>query len=104
MITLDLTEKQLSSELKYNGVIVDVTLDVAELCDGRKAKREVVHHPGGVSVLPIDEERNCYMVRQYRYPAGDTLLEIPAGKLEKRRGHYGMCGEGTVGRDRIYCG
>ena len=83
MITLDLTEKQLSSELKYNGVIVDVTLDVAELCDGRKANREVVHHPGGVSVLPIDEERNCYMVRQYRYPAGDTLLEIPAGKLEK---------------------
>ena len=80
---MDLTEKQLSSELKYSGIIVDVTLDEAELCDGRKARREVVHHPGGVSVLPLDDEGNCYLVRQYRYPVGDTTLEIPAGKLEK---------------------
>ena len=80
---MDLTEKQLSSEMKYSGIIVDVTLDTAELCDGRKARREVVHHPGGVSVLPVDDEGNCYMVRQYRYPVGDTVLEIPAGKLER---------------------
>lgn len=80
---MDLTEKQLSSELKYSGIIVNVTLDEAELCDGRRARREVVHHPGGVSVLPVDGEGNCYMVRQFRYPAGAELLEVPAGKLEK---------------------
>ena len=82
-IPMDLTEKQLSRELKYSGVIVDVTMDIAELCDGRKAKREVVHHPGGVSVLPVDDAGDCYMVRQFRYPFGETVLEIPAGKLEK---------------------
>ena len=80
---MDLTEKQLSSELLYSGIIVDLTMDMAELCDGRKARREVVHHPGGVSILPLDDEGNCYMVRQYRYPVRDTVLEIPAGKLEK---------------------
>ena len=80
---MDLTEKQLSSELLYSGIIVDLTMDMAELCDGRKARREVVHHPGGVSILPVDDAGNCYMVRQYRYPVKDTVLEIPAGKLEK---------------------
>lgn len=80
---MDLTEKQLSSELLYSGIIVDLTMDMAELCDGRKAWREVVHHPGGVSILPVDDAGNCYMVRQYRYPVKDTVLEIPAGKLEK---------------------
>lgn len=80
---MELFEKTLDSEEKYKGVIVTVTLDHAELCDGRIALREVVHHSGGVSVLPVDEDGNCYMVRQFRYPAGMTMLEIPAGKREK---------------------
>ena len=84
---MDLTEKRLSGEVKYSGVIVNVTLDQAQLCDGRIAKREVVHHPGGVSVLPVDGEGNCYMVRQFRYPVGETVLEIPAGKLEAGEDH-----------------
>ncbi|MBQ9685479.1 MAG: NUDIX hydrolase [Oscillospiraceae bacterium] len=84
---MDLTEKRLSGELKYSGVIVTVTLDEAQLCDGRIAKREVVHHPGGVSVLPVDENGDCYMVRQFRYPVGHTVLEIPAGKLEAGEEH-----------------
>ena len=79
---MDLIEKTLSSELKYKGVIIDVTLDRAELVDGRKVLREVVHHPGGVSVLPVDDEGNCYLVRQFRYPPMRQVLEIPAGKRE----------------------
>ena len=84
---MDLTEKRLSGECKYSGVIVNVTLDQAQLCDGRIVKREVVHHPGGVSVLPVDSDGTCYMVRQFRYPVGDTVLEIPAGKLEPGEEH-----------------
>ena len=84
---MELTEKQVSSELKYKGVIVDVYLDRAELCDGKIARREVVKHPGGVTVLPVDSDGMCYMVRQYRYPAGKTLLETPAGKLEYGEEH-----------------
>lgn len=61
-------EKQLSRQEIYSGVIVKVHLDQAELVDGRIVKREVVEHPGGVCVLPVDENGLCYMVRQFRYP------------------------------------
>ncbi len=87
MSPLDLTEKRISGEEKYRGVIVSVTLDRVELPDGQGAWREVVHHPGGVSVLPIDADGNCYMVRQYRYPVGELVLEIPAGKLDGKEDH-----------------
>lgn len=80
---MDFTEKRIDGKTVYEGVIVDVTLDNAELVNGRRVKREVVHHPGGVTVLPIDDEGFCYCVRQFRYPFGKMLLEAPAGKLEK---------------------
>lgn len=78
---MDLTEKKIDSELKYKGVIVDAYLDHAQLCDGRVVRREVVTHPGGAAILPVDSEGYCYCVRQFRYPVGKTLLEAPAGKL-----------------------
>lgn len=80
---MDFFEKTLSSEEKYNGIIVRVRLDDVELHTGKLTKREVVEHPGGVSVIPVDEEGNAYMVRQFRYPFGHMVLEIPAGKREK---------------------
>ena len=75
-------EKQIRSEEKYKGVIVRVRLDEAELHTGKRVKREVVEHPGGVTILPVDEKGDCYLVRQFRYPFGRMLLEAPAGKLE----------------------
>lgn len=79
---MEYLEKRLSGEVKYKGLIVTVRLDEAELFNGRRVKREVVEHPGGVTVLPVDEQGNCYMVRQFRYPFGRMMLEAPAGKLE----------------------
>lgn len=79
---MDYTEKRVGGELKYKGVIVSVRLDEAELVNGRIVKREVVEHPGGVTVLPVDEQGRCAMVRQFRYPFGRMMLEAPAGKLE----------------------
>ena len=79
---MELTEKTISSERKYSGVIVNVRMDRAELCDGSRVRREVVEHPGGVTILPVDGDGVCYMVRQFRYPMGRTMLEAPAGKLE----------------------
>ena len=84
---MDLTEKRISGEEKYNGVIISVTLDTVELCDGKQTLREVVHHPGGVGVLPMDEDGNVYMVRQYRYPVGAPVLETPAGKIDHHDEH-----------------
>ena len=75
-------EKRVDGEVKYSGVIVKVRLDRAQLENGKIVRREVVEHPGGVGILPVDDEGNCYMVRQFRYPFSCQLLEIPAGKLE----------------------
>ena len=79
---MECIEKRIDGEVKYSGIIVKVRLDHAELENGKVVRREVVEHPGGVGILPIDDEGNCYMVRQFRYPFSRQLLEIPAGKLE----------------------
>jgi ADP-ribose pyrophosphatase len=80
---MDLTEKTLGSEEIYRGKIICVRKDTVLLPNGKQALREVVEHPGGVGILALDE-RNCVpMVTQYRYCFQSTLLEIPAGKLEK---------------------
>lgn len=79
---MDYWEKQIDTEEKYKGVIVRVRLDRAQLHNGQTVRREVVEHPGGVSILPIDDQGDCAMVRQFRYPFSRMMLEIPAGKLE----------------------
>lgn len=77
-----LYEKKLTSELIYDGKILKLTRDTAMLENGETAYREVVHHSGGVCVLPLDDEKNVLFVKQFRYPFATVLLEIPAGKRE----------------------
>lgn len=79
---MDLTEQMVSSQTIFEGKIVKLTLDKAKLPDGKLADREVVYHPGGVAVLALDAENNVTLVRQYRYPIQQLLLELPAGKLD----------------------
>ncbi len=78
-----LFEKTLSSEQIFDGKVVKLFRDEVLLEDGSEAVREVIKHPGGVCVLPLDADGNVYMVRQFRYPFREVLLEIPAGKLEE---------------------
>lgn len=66
----------------YNGKIIRVHLDDVELENGKPAKREVVDHPGGVSVAILTDRDELIFVRQFRYPYQQVLLELPAGKLE----------------------
>ena len=84
---MDLTERKVSGETVFEGRIVRVTVDQARLPDGKLAVREVVYHPGGVAILPLDENNNVTLVRQYRYPIGQLLLELPAGKLDPGEDH-----------------
>lgn len=84
---MEFFEQRIDRDDKYHGIIVDVHLDHVRLDDGSIARREVVEHPGGVTILPVDGEGNCYMVRQFRYPAGHMMLEAPAGKLEYGEDH-----------------
>ena len=80
---MQLTETTLSSKEIFSGKILHVTHDEVALEDGTHALREVVRHPGGVCVAAIDKDNNLLFVRQFRYPYGEVVLELPAGKLEK---------------------
>ena len=74
-------ERKLSSEMKFDGKLIKVTYDIADVT-GKEAWREVVHHPGASAVVAIDEENRIIMEKQFRYALNDYLLEIPAGKLD----------------------
>ena len=76
-------EKTLSSQRLFEGRVINLRRDEAELENGARAFREVVEHPGGVAVLAITGQDEVLFVRQFRYPMGRVLLELPAGKLEK---------------------
>ncbi len=78
-----LEEKTLEHKTVYKGLIVNVYMDRAELPNGKSARREVVDHPGGVAILPLLDNGEVVTVRQYRYPFGEVLLEVPAGKLDR---------------------
>ena len=51
--------------------------------NGRQAKREIVRHPGGVAVVAVDDDGYVYLVKQFRIPYNEVMLEVPAGKLDK---------------------
>lgn len=74
-------EKQISSEMKFDGRLIKVTFDVADV-NGKEAWREVVHHPGASAIVVIDDQGRIVMERQFRYALDRGLLEIPAGKLD----------------------
>ena len=79
---MEFFEKQIESNVLYCGMIVNIRRDVAELKNGARVSREVVEHPGGVGIVPVTNDNKILMVRQYRYPMEEELIEIPAGKLD----------------------
>ncbi len=79
---MDFTEKTIEQDYKFRGKIMSVRVDRALLPNGKPCMREVCEHVGGVGILPIDENRMVTLVRQYRYPYAETILEIPAGKMD----------------------
>ena len=79
-----LIEKRISGEKRFEGKIVDIECDSALLPDGKTAYREVVRKiHNGVCVVPLTDDGNVVIVRQYRYPYAEILPEAPAGKSEK---------------------
>ena len=75
-------EKNLSRERVFDGIILHIDHVTNQLPNGKAAKREIAVHVGASAVLPIDGEGNIYLVRQFRAPIDQILLEIPAGKLD----------------------
>jgi ADP-ribose pyrophosphatase len=79
---MNLRETKVNSTYYYKGKIINMKVDDVRLPDGQLAKREEVEHPGGCAIAALDQDNQLYFVRQFRYAYDETILEIPAGKLE----------------------
>jgi ADP-ribose pyrophosphatase len=71
-----------SHEEIYHGKIVSLIVDTIRQDSGRTTIREVIHHPGGVTAIPLLDDGRILLIRQFRYPIGKFILELPAGKLD----------------------
>ncbi|MBI2959049.1 MAG: NUDIX hydrolase [Betaproteobacteria bacterium] len=78
----DLTEKRIKGEWVYRGKLLRVRRDSVRLPDGRQTEREYIEHPGAVMVIPVFEDGELVMERQFRYPLRRDMLELPAGKID----------------------
>ena len=72
----------LSHKELYRGIIVNLFVDSVRLHSGTTVIREVVEHPGGVVAVPVLGDGRILLIRQFRYPLGKYILELPAGKLD----------------------
>lgn len=77
-----LREETVSSRRLFEGRLLAVRVDEVRLPGGRPARREVVEHAPAVAVVPLREDGQVLLVRQWRHPVGEALLEIPAGVME----------------------
>jgi len=76
------TETLVSRKQIYDGTALSLSKDEVEFADGHRTTREVVKHSDVVAMVAIDPQDNVLLVRQFRYSAGKSLLEIPAGGIE----------------------
>jgi ADP-ribose pyrophosphatase len=79
----ELREERVESRTIYEGRIINLRVDKIRLPDGRIKSREVVGHDRAVVVLAENEKGEILLVNQFRYPAGEVLLELPAGIVER---------------------
>ena len=76
-------ETTLETRRIYEGNIINVRVDTVRMPSGRSATREIVEHSHAVCIVPVDADGNVLLVRQYRKPAEEALLEVPAGGVEE---------------------
>lgn len=82
---MQMREECLESELIFDGKVMHLYFDRIKLPNGATATREYARHIGAVCVLPLFADGTVACVRQYRYPHGEILTEIPAGKLDSKQ-------------------
>lgn len=75
-------EEKIDGRTVFRGRVFSVDQDTVRLSDGEICPRDVVVHRGGVGIVPVTDDGEVLMVRQFRYAVGEELLEIPAGKIE----------------------
>ncbi|MCF6150498.1 MAG: NUDIX hydrolase [Candidatus Kuenenia sp.] len=72
----------------YSGIKINVRKDEVALEGGRKVMREVIDHPGSAAIIPFITEDEIIIIKQYRYAVNETIIEIPAGTLDKGETFY----------------
>lgn len=77
-----LSEQKTARTEIFDGNIVHLVKDTVTLPNGKPATREVILHNGAVCVVPVNENNEIIMERQFRYPFNEVIWEIPAGKLD----------------------
>ena len=79
----DLKEDKISSTQIFSGKLIDLYLDNVRLPNGKQSTREWLNHPGAVCLVPILNNGDILLIRQFRYGPREEFIEIPAGKLNK---------------------
>lgn len=79
---MGIKEKFIEKETVYTGSFIEVEKRKYELASGREAYRDVVVHPSACAVIAVDQNKDIYLVKQYRAAFEKVLLEIPAGKMD----------------------
>lgn len=79
---LNLVESRVETAVVYDGALLNVNRDIAKLPDGSTSVREWIRHPGASAVVPIFDNGDILLLRQFRYPVGQVFYEVPAGKLD----------------------
>ena len=103
-------EKTLQEHVVFDGRLIRVHVDEVVLENGVPAQREIVDHPGGVSVAVLTDKNELLFVRQFRCPYKEELLELPAGKLERGEDPFEAVRReqleetGTTGKDYVSLG
>ena len=81
-----LEEHVVERQVVHRGRYLEFRVDTIERADGSGGTRDVVGHPGAIAVLALDGDRRLLLVRQWRIPAAQAMLEIPAGTLDVHDG------------------
>jgi 8-oxo-dGTP pyrophosphatase MutT (NUDIX family) len=68
----------------FRGRVIELTLETVKLPNGHEAELEIIHHPGGATVVALDAENRVCILHQFRHAAGGYIWELPAGKIDNR--------------------
>ncbi|HEY4622681.1 NUDIX hydrolase [Solibacillus sp. FSL R7-0668] len=76
-------ERTIQTTPIFDGKVISLKVDDVTLPNGATSKREIINHPGAVAVIAITDDHKLLLVEQYRKAIERSIIEIPAGKLEK---------------------
>jgi ADP-ribose pyrophosphatase len=96
-----LIETSRGGEDLLRGNFLHVRRDQVLLPSGKTASREYIVHPGAVAIVPLLDDGRVLLERQYRYPLGRVMLEIPAGKLDPGEDPW-ACGQRELREETGY--